>query len=652
MKTLIIVCVAMFLVLGFSGLVMAEEIPGGIVYLEAGNAIYHDFTTGQKINLTADLNTVIEGPVAISEDGQSLVWFNKGDFWLRKLPDGKPQLKKTSYIPNTIDPLCFPGVKPFSFQKDTIRDLTLSPKGLRFAFQCDGKGTQYLKINKEKDIFGHPNPPPNVPSRLIPLYDVVLQNYKAVIASFRGPFGNTADLPSSCVYRLTPRGDKPFVEFESKQGLRFSGRIHYGTCGQFCSEQEHRRNHQRHSIKHDAYFPAWAKASQWQTEGEDARLLDARLLAVVLTTDDYEPPKQYSSSSDYSTNHAAKSVKWGPIVIDGDLSLKLFEIDDKFWRDKLLSPPDIVGRWEIPISVERFGGLAWKPDSSLTFLAEEKVFVISAYSIYEEIKKRAGGIAKMIERVKKGGGFNDNDDLILQPVEFARGINGGKLHWVSDDTFLFRGKDRVLYCWRQGKVERLLSPVPEEFSFCDVPPLNSLTVSSETQKPVKAENKLANMGNMGKSETLGRLMEPSNKYNPRTEFDIVVGDIKTVGSVRKIERIEGNKLMSRDLTLSILTNPLPGERSKCEYALLPTGTKLESVTNPSTIQYKTDDVMYMFHSVQMKQIIILRVGDKYVAISPIEIRQDSNGLTLIYEWKYWPATPQTEATTSQTVNPK
>ena len=735
MRTLRIVCLTMFLVLGFSGLIMAQEIPGGIVFSDGKQVIYQDFQTGQKISLTADLmGSPIKGPVAISEDGAVLIWFYNGNCYLKQLPDGEPYLVKIDKSQTTAK--LVPG---------NVRNLTPSPQGTLYAFESMEKGRAWVQVEP-----GRPNARLNEDK--YPKYIEKEDTYNAITffcvkSGFcNGRAGNTAEYPSTFPFRTTheaigvPRPPTVIGDILLRGAILPTP----SPSASFSLSVEDAQ--QRFSIKRDAHFLVWQKITNWGPSNQ--------MVALIHQTQN----------------------GWGPIEIrDVNPNRNIRDLNKRKSVGYKNLKPDV---WEIPVSLKNCEGLAWKPDGSLTYLTEGKVFSIDGNEIRQGIEK--SGVTDAFYPLA--------NVLNIRGVLVAEGIQGDQLHWVSDDTFLFRGKDKVLYCWRQGKVERLLSPVPDEFSFCDVPPLNFLTVASgkkkfedeflsnryignikifwggagvvqpllkienikeheglefafpteaniedikdpseyeyeklsqlatekfnlqvylnqilllrlkgkytaikpveferkyksvaempkglrtgpggwqgwqgplpfwksatvewkywrtipekelatETPKSDKTENKLANMGNMGKSEALGRLMEPSNRYNPRTEFDIVVGDIKTVGSVKKIERIEGNKLMSRDLTLSILTNPLPGERSKCEYALLPTGTKLEFVTNPSTIQYKTDDVMYMFHFVQMKQIIILRAGDKYAAISPIEIRQNSNGLTLIYEWKYWP----------------
>jgi hypothetical protein len=498
---------------------------------------------------------------------------------------------------------------------------------------------------------------------------------------------------------------------------------------------------------------------------------------------------------------------WGPIEIR-DVSPNRIRppVGPGYERDiRKEIKPNI---YEIPVLLKNCAGLAWKPDGSLTYLSDGKVFSIDGHRIVVGIEN--SGIAKnpnpnCYMPIPVNNVLAINSDLV------AERIQGDRLYWVSDDTFLSRGKDKALYCWHQGKVEKILSSVPEEFSFCDAAPLNVLPVSSgkkrlepddlsrlsrgeyplhivniavhwggwfnldqpplkidknqkglefafakeiniedikdpsvyeykkmsqimgegfelrivlnqilllrlngkytaikplefkwkkyesidelpkgdwetwkkeglplvfwdfatvewkhwrsvperelvkEAPEPSKevAEKKIGvGMSTAGRSEAIGKCMEPDNKYNPRYNFNVTSGDMIITCSAQSIENIDAttNKVTSRRLALSVHTCPtLNGV--KCEYVLLPDKTNLEVVTDPRVYQYKTDD-MIMGHYVGINRVVILRTGDKCAAIRPIEIRQGPDGISLIYEWKYWPATPQAEAPTSQTVNPK
>ncbi|MBU4367754.1 hypothetical protein KKC49_02715 [Patescibacteria group bacterium] len=92
MKATMTIYLVVFLVFGFSSIASAQEIPGGIVYSDGKNAIYKEFKTGKTTNLTTDLptGTVVKNPVAISEDAQILVWLQNSEFWVKKIPNGKP----------------------------------------------------------------------------------------------------------------------------------------------------------------------------------------------------------------------------------------------------------------------------------------------------------------------------------------------------------------------------------------------------------------------------------------------------------------------------------------------------------------------------------------------------------------------------------
>jgi len=174
------------------------------------------------------------------------------------------------------------------------------------------------------------------------------------------------------------------------------------------------------------------------------------------------------------------------------------------------------------------------------------------------------------------------------------------------------------------------------------------SIINETPKPAKAENKPTNMINAGKTEAIGKSTDRSNKYNPRYDFYFRAGDIGAVGSAQKIQRFIGTK-STQHLCFTI---SISNRKSDIvyEYIILPSDINMEIINNPGIYQYKTDPIP-MLHGMQMDQIIILKTpDDKYLAIRPIEMRQEENEpVTLVYEWKYWPTAPTVPTVPNQTV---
>jgi len=68
----------------------AVEVPGGYVFAEGGEIIYHDLSSEQETDLVADIEIDDLERSAISRDGRLLAWFDHDELWGRWLPDGEP----------------------------------------------------------------------------------------------------------------------------------------------------------------------------------------------------------------------------------------------------------------------------------------------------------------------------------------------------------------------------------------------------------------------------------------------------------------------------------------------------------------------------------------------------------------------------------
>jgi len=91
------ICLAAIVLLGICPAMLADGIPGGIVFSDGKEISYYDLQTKEKKSLFADLKKedskkAIYGPAAVSENGNVLAWIENGRLWVRKLPYGKPYL--------------------------------------------------------------------------------------------------------------------------------------------------------------------------------------------------------------------------------------------------------------------------------------------------------------------------------------------------------------------------------------------------------------------------------------------------------------------------------------------------------------------------------------------------------------------------------
>lgn len=562
--TTIMICLVIFLIFGFSA--QAQEIPGGIVYSDGKDAVYYDYKTGQTINLTADLKgPAIKGSLAASEDGKLLIWREGNNFLIRRLPDAKPSVA----LP---DKLQIGGPRWFYQGKSQIQgnieNLTLSPEGDHLAFDFTEKNNYWVLTSPAND----PNYPRRGPGSFggYPKYEARTgQEYNAtmLISTATGSgerYGNSGFYPPTFPFRGTYENIGPNQAQRAKDARVTEGPLMTSSTipdikpGLIVPIED---AHKKFSIKRDARFLTWQKASNWGQEQQ--------FLALIYKTD----------------------KGWGPIEIR-DIGIKTISKNPK---------PDV---YEIPVSLNDFQGLAWRPDGSLTYLSDKKVFLLNADKILEGIKN--SGVAKYNEpnnRIPKliptKNVFTIDSELV------AEGIDGDRLHWVTNDTFLFRGKEGSLknICfWHQGKIEKLCSS-PGEFSYCDQPPFGLNSVVS------------------GKNSVFER--------------EFFIGSIKVVwaGNNKYFLYVHVGKLHKQAGKKQI-------EYQKALEYTFPTETNLKDIKNPSKYNYLTKDADTMI-VVPVNRIIVLKLDNKYAAIKPLTAREayigapNSQDPWMTYEWKYW-----------------
>jgi len=620
----ILVFVAVLFVLGF--LVQAQEIPGGIVYSDGKDAIYREFKTGQTINLTADLKgSSIKGPLAASEDGLLLIWLQDGKFAMRRLPDGKSYpatMKKIvdergNEIKEGHGTAIYVPLPPI--QKE-IRNLTLSPEGLRFGFEYTEKEKAWILVEPGKPgklhrVYntrtGRTTLEPD--ETIYPKYRTQIDEFNAiaVLHSVAGStrlvqgynrYGNAAFYPPTFPIRLTYDMLSPDEiarrkrdRVVSEPGLSSITTPDLGS-GLTVTVKE---AHKKFSIKRDAHFLTWQKASSWQS--------GQQFLALIYKTDKGWGPIEIRDN---------KPIFYGnPITRNG--RLYSFPIENQ-------KP----GVWEIPVSLASCDGLSWKPDGSLTYLSDGKVFLLDGYQIKQGIEN--SGIAKNPDPhrytpVPVNNVFAIGSELVVS------GINGDRHHWISNDTFLFRGKEegslsRTLYVWCNGKVERLLSLATEEFSYCDRAP-------SGIAGPVFGKDRA--FSGLGPGGGISKFY---------------IGSIETHWHGQT-----GNRVM---------IYVAGGHIEELEYAL-PFETNIEDIRNPLEYDYrkipkKSGELPCVTINLD-RQILLLKSGNRYAAIKPLELEHKYKSIEemvpevrrdwleykdkgpppiwdwMTYEWKYWPA---------------
>lgn len=316
----------------------------------------------------------------------------------------------------------------------------------------------------------------------------------------------------------------------------------------------------------------------------------------------FNVPPYFPTWSKKGTNLAficKKDGKWGPIVIvHDDKSSKEIRIN------KLTLELHCIE--EKNISLSACEGLAWRLDGTISYL--------SAGTLYSE------------------------DGKVI-----AKGIEGTGLTWISEDSFIFRGKGGNLYIWSQawdqGSLKKLSVSVPEVFSYC-------------FQSPFDPDKKVARKVKNGEEkEAAGQGKFDSSGF--------VVGSIKMRCTYY---RSEGEKV-------SVNVGRFDPEQDQLEYAFA-TESDITGIEDPSKYQYKKILVEMSggrtFVSVPFNKILLVKLEDKYAAIKPLSAElkytketwqetvgknnvkkftwedyqnnkvDDTSLYRVVCEWKYWP----------------
>jgi len=257
------------------------------------------------------------------------------------------------------------------------------------------------------------------------------------------------------------------------------------------------------------------------------------------------------------------SGRWGPIV-----TFDVFKPDEARGRWIWESEQDYQERKakhkrtykEKRITLASCEGLAWRPDGTIT--------VMSKGTLYSE------------------------DGRVI-----TRGIKGNNLCWITNKSFIFRGIDKALYSWEEGKGKKLLDSVPEEFSYCCRSPL--------ADENIAAANKEA---------------EGENKAKPGIDFRI--GAIKT-----GLEKRNRESIYLRIVVPELDPWGIPQGQKQLKFALTDE-TRIEDIKDPTQYDYKTFQPKKnqgrnraTCLAVSLNKIILLREGSRYAAIKPTELQQ-------------------------------
>lgn len=608
------------------------EIPGGIVYSDGKDVIYYDFKTKEKTNLTADLKEAkIQDLFAISEDGQLLIWVQNSNLWQRKLLNGKPHVLKTEIYKEkktSSNSGRLVSIGEESLTMPNLRNLTLSPKAMQISYEFEEKGESWTQVPPGSQLDREwlrkgPDLNSRLPYRNSPMYIRGIDSFNAIAllnptSSFYLPpgkiqhCGNVASFPPIYPFRIA------YENFDSTPGAT---RIPVGTSpgstpniAQFLTLTVE-DTIQRFSIKRNAFFGSWAKSPLLEDKEEE-------MFALI-----YQTP-----------------YGWGPIEIRSSKHLVPIEFTrgnkkDYYEREK-------PGVYEIPLQLKSCEGLTWKPDGSIAYLSEGKVFSINGDKIKQGI--RSSGIAKNPDPSysKDRGTIPIKYVFPIEPTLIADAISARRHYWVSNDAFIFRGRDNTLRLWNQGESKTLLATVPEMFFYCNSTPLNT----ASDFNPI-AKNPVPTV--------------ISGKDRAREAFlGIHANNGRPVGF--NIGSIETSWTGKNSYSIAIWIKKNAKDKKGLEFAL-PEESDLNKIKDPSQYEYQTQYewrgpnigvfptkttftpkekvISKLDVQVPLNEVIILKSGNTYAAIKPIAIEPKFKSSSdvpewMTYEWKFWSSVPE------------
>ncbi|GEM_PF-5615407 len=297
-----------------------KEISGGVVFSTGSDIVYYDFVKKEKKSLIADEEKVaINGPFAVSENGQRLIFGLSDKIYSKKLPMGKAVALR---FPN------FFSEKTGKFSpkrqgeelkvQGQLRSLSISPNGESFFCEIEKMGMSSVKLPSGLECIKKPD------------------TYNAIwLVDFQGEdriqfgmskFGNLAIFPG------VPCTEKPGTVVLRTSPPEYGNGITLTVPDAI----------QRFSIKRNAFFGVWSKAKSQKDQ----------LFAVI-----------------YQTANG-----WGPIEIRDSTAHAFFKGKDDY-------AGKTAGICEIPVLLENCHGLAWKPDGSLTYLSGGKLFSLNGGQI-------------------------------------------------------------------------------------------------------------------------------------------------------------------------------------------------------------------------------------------------------------------------------
>jgi hypothetical protein len=253
---------------------------------------------------------------------------------------------------------------------------------------------------------------------------------------------------------------------------------------------------------------------------------------------------------------------------------------------------------QITAQLTRCKGLAWKPDNTITLLADDKV-------------------------------------MLPDGTVIAKDVAATRVFWVSNTAFIWRKADGTLWVWEDGgNSKKLLNGVPEEFSYCpDIALTERPTWDFDPAKEVAS----------------------SGKETVKAGDTILIGNIKTRigGSNIDVGKLPGQGVLEHFIIPPGTDISNIRDSDLVSYAYIKPklpGTLLDK--NGNVDPYNGMGPVRGLSSckpveldIPAGSIAILKLGGRYAAIKPTGSKYEKGGTTnswlTTYEWRYWPSVPAT-----------
>lgn len=489
-STILFVCCAL-------ALSAMQSFAGGIVYSDGKNAFWYDFEgsySDKHVNLTEHIPdiSVDKQAFAVSENGQTLVWLQGYKFWSMDLPKGTPRpfQMELSGAPKGAR-ASVSGYRDILWQR-AVRNIAISPDESKVMFESVHNGlawtyermlTDPIPLQKARDSSYRPGSDSSNP--MLPYYVkkpascigifAMSKDYNQCDAPGNDPYapryGNVCEWPPAPWFRLdmNAQGRTGTMEGEARDA---QGRI-YPSRG----------------IAKSAFFPAFQSPGLWQKQKMMAfifRLPNGQWGPIEIRTVnsptfergyDNDPdvildrgtcglisqefmrlyPKSYRSPGHSATNFPVES--------------KEYQLDARYYQPR---------HWEIQIpAMQSCNGIAWTPEGSLTILdGSGNLYKISAQEI-QRVQYQSK-IIKVPNNLEKDSFFlyPSNNMIRATPELIGYGINGSNLCWISEQEFIFLGKDNCVYRHSKAGKQKVVGPLPGKFFYCQASPLKSANAAT------------------------------------------------------------------------------------------------------------------------------------------------------------------------------